>query len=271
VENATNKKVILCADDYALSLGISRAIIDLIEKQRLSAVSCMSGATHWPEHAPWLKTFIGKVDIGLHVTLVDETPLTTMPSTAPDGKLPGIGALIVKSHASLVDLAEIEREVTAQFDAFESALGRPPDHIDGHLHAHVLPGIADVIRLIALRRAPTAYWRNVAEPARRILRRGIAVPKALFISALGARAVASPANDGFSGLYALRGHEDVPALFAKFLDTDAVRPLVMCHPGEGGNDPIARARENEYRFMASDRYADLLKQSGVSLKRFSEL
>jgi len=231
----------------------------------------MTGAVHWPEHAAWLKPLVGRIDIGLHVTLVDETPLTAMLRTAPGGKLPGIGALIVKSHASLIDLAEIEREVAAQFDAFENAMGRAPDHIDGHLHAHVLPGIHDVIRRIAGQRAPGAYWRNVAEPARRILNRGIAVPKALFISALGARAVSSSSNDGFSGLYELRGNENVSSLFARFLDSDAQRPLVMCHPGQGGDDPIARARENEYRFLTSERFADLLKQSGVSLKRFSQL
>lgn len=231
----------------------------------------MTCCTYWPEHAAWLRPLIGHLDIGLHVTLVDETPLTAMPRTAPTGTLSSIGTLIVKSHASLVDLAEIEREVTAQFDAFEVALGRAPDHIDGHLHAHTLPGIYDVIRRIAAQRAPMAYWRNVAEPVRRIVRRGIAVPKALFVSALGSRVVSFPSNDGFSGLYGLRGDEDVSALFAKFLDSDAQRPLVMCHPGQDGDDPIARARENEYRFLASDRFADLLKQSDVVLKRFSEL
>ena len=98
------RAVVLCADDYALSPGISRAIVQLAEQGRLSAISCMTGSAHWSEHADWLRPLIGKVDIGLHLTLVDEVPLTAMPHTAPNGKLPSIGALMVRTYLGQVRL-----------------------------------------------------------------------------------------------------------------------------------------------------------------------
>ena len=35
------RKIVLCADDYGLSLGVSRGIRELLEMGRLSATSCM--------------------------------------------------------------------------------------------------------------------------------------------------------------------------------------------------------------------------------------
>ncbi len=266
--------VVLCADDYALTPGISRAIIDLAVQGRLSAISCMTGSPLWATHAPWLRPLIGKVDIGLHITLVDEVPLTSMPRLAPHGKLPGVAALILKSYAGMIDLGEIEREITAQWDAFELALGRPPDHIDGHLHTHVLPGIRDAVLRIAARRAPKAWLRNVSEPLGRIIARGIAVPKASLISVLG-RALPIetrlPTNDGFSGIYGLRGDENLESLFARFLESPAARPVVMCHPSDCASETVAcaTARTNEYAFLGSSAFAALLSTRGLSVERFS--
>ena len=88
------RAIVLCADDYAHTKPISRAILDLAANKRISALSCMTASPHWPEHGRWLRDVRDAVDIGLHITLVDEAPLTEMPKTAPRGRLPGIGALI---------------------------------------------------------------------------------------------------------------------------------------------------------------------------------
>jgi chitin disaccharide deacetylase len=264
------RAVVLCADDYALSPGISRAIVQLAEQGRLSAISCMTGSAHWSEHAEWLRPLIGKVDIGLHLTLVDEVPLTAMPHTAPNGKLPSIGALMVRTYLGQVRLPEIEREVAAQFAAFQAALGRAPDHVDGHLHTHVLPGIREVVLRLAQAHAPNAWIRNVAEPWSRTIQRGIAVPKSMLISALGWGLDAPRINDGFSGVYGLRGDEDLAAYFQHFIDSDARSHVVLCHPGDCATEqvPIAAARTKEFSYLASDAFADMLQRTDVRLARF---
>ena len=47
--------IILCADDYAMTEGISRAIGELAAAKRLSATSVMVNTPHWPAAAPRLR------------------------------------------------------------------------------------------------------------------------------------------------------------------------------------------------------------------------
>lgn len=271
------RTIVLCADDYALTPGISRAIVDLASRGRLSAISCMTSTPYWAEHAAWLKPLVGKIDIGLHLTLVDETPITAMPHTAPGGKLPSIGTLIVRSYLGLLNLTEIEAETAAQFAAFEQALGVPPTHVDGHLHTHVLPGVRQIVLRHAGQCRPTPWVRNVCEPVSQILRRGIAIPKSMVLNSLG-RTIARDAawqnhmNDGFSGLYGLVGHESYSAYFQEFVASDAQRLVVMCHPGAITPEDVAcsHARANETAFFESAAFPALLSRLGIQIGRFAE-
>ena len=48
----SGRMLILCADDYALTEGVSRAIGELAAARRLSATSVMVTTPHWPAAAP---------------------------------------------------------------------------------------------------------------------------------------------------------------------------------------------------------------------------
>ena len=85
------RPIILCADDYAIAPGVSRAICALIQQGRLSATGCMTVSPFWREHARWLQLLAGRADIGLHLTLTDLRPLGMMARLAPDGRLPSLG------------------------------------------------------------------------------------------------------------------------------------------------------------------------------------
>lgn len=43
-----------------------------------------------------------------------------------------------------VDMEEVRCELQSQIDRFQSLMDRKPEHIDGHQHAHLLPGICEV-------------------------------------------------------------------------------------------------------------------------------
>ncbi len=270
---------VLCADDYGLSAPVSRAILDLAKNGRISALSCMCASKLWPEHGRRLKEVEGKVDIGLHLTLVDETPLTPMPRMAPDGRLPSIGRLIAKSYAGTLALDEIAAELDAQLEAFIRVMGRPPDHIDGHLHTHVLPGIRKVVLAKARTLSHRPWLRNVHDGFGAISRRGVSVAKAGFIAALG-RGFAAAAgdltdrlNNGFSGVYGFsRDPVDYGALFPHFLAARGARHVILCHPGEA-NDPLAawdRQRAVEYEFLAGPRLGEVLTAHNLKMTRFAE-
>jgi len=267
------RTVVLCADDYGHSAPISRAILDLARSGRISALSCMTASTLWPEHGPWLQAVKDKVDIGLHITLVDEAPLTKMPRMAPDGKLPGIRALILKGYFGQLDLAEIETEIRAQVKAFTTVMGAPPQHIDGHLHTHVLPGIRDIVLKVVSELTPRPWLRNISDSYASIAKRGVAVPKALFLATLGSGFVHTTVsmNDTFSGVYDFSPDSDYAGLFPRFLQFAGRRHLILCHPGEA-DDTSAHAmlRAREFAYLKSGAFLESLAARDIRIGRFAE-
>ena len=87
--DGTRSMIILCADDYALTEGVSRAIGELAAAQRLSATSVLVTSAHWPASAPRLCVHRGHLSVGLHLDLTLGAPLGPMPRLAPAGTFPG--------------------------------------------------------------------------------------------------------------------------------------------------------------------------------------
>ncbi len=269
------RPLVICADDYAYSPSVCDAIIDLAVQGRISAISCMTTSRLWREQALRLIPLRGRVDIGLHLTLIEEVPLTLMPRNAPDGRMPSLATVMARSYAGTLVMEEFDAEIRAQCDAFVQALGFPPDHIDGHRHTHVLPGLRRLVLEEAARLAPRPWVRNIAEPVGRVIGRGVAVPKALLLSALGAglkadaTATGLRTNDGFSGVYSLAPNEDVAGLFARFVAETGPCPMIMCHPGKADETPLGATRAKEYDVLSGDVFPALLTQHGLHIGRLA--
>src|SRR5688500_29751 len=77
------RMIILCADDYGLTEGVSRAIGELAAAKRLSATSVLVTSPHWPASAPRLCAHRGRLSVGLHLDLTLAGPLGPMPRLAP--------------------------------------------------------------------------------------------------------------------------------------------------------------------------------------------
>lgn len=276
------KPVVLCADDFGISPGVSAAIIDLLARQRLSATSCISASRHWPALAGGLSPFVTRADIGLHLTLTDGSPLGEMPGLAPDGRLPPLGALMLAAFTRRLDRTEIASEIRRQLDAFVAARRCMPDFIDGHQHVHLLPVIREEI--LALFAGPLAghacYLRICWEPPRQILLRGIAAARASIIAALSlplrrkARRLGIASNDSFRGVADFTDARNYPRQFPRFLRGPGARPIIMCHPGFSDAelaaiDRVTAEREREYVYFASDRFLDDLAAANCHLARFA--
>ena len=147
--------LILCADDYALTEGISRAVGELAAARRLSATSVMVTTPHWPAAAARLRVHRGHLAIGLHLNLTLGKPARTHAAAGAEWQVsrtqrcssPWLSLGIVNSD-------EIAGEIERQLEAFEKGLGFPPDHIDGHEHMHVLSGIRQPLLDVVSRRYP---------------------------------------------------------------------------------------------------------------------
>ena len=279
----STRHLILCADDYALSPGVTRGILDALAMGRLNATGAMTNRPIWKEAAPDVAAFADRADIGLHLNLTFGAPLGAMPGLAPSGAFPRLGPFLKAARAGLLPREEVRAEIARQLDAFEDAMGRAPDFVDGHQHAHILPGVRDWLLEELVRRglAGRLWLRDSADRLPRILARRIELPKALVLASLG-RGFATQAhrhgfhtNDGFSGFSAFDARRHYGRDFARYLVSPGARHLVMCHPGHLDDDPsagdeVTASRPNELAFLLSDGFVAALHTAGLSLRRWSK-
>lgn len=266
--SAPVRRLVVCIDDYALRPGVDEAVLTLAQQGRVSATSCMVGTPRWPHAAAALGALApGAIDIGLHLDFT-ESPLDRSLRS-------GLGAFMARAYLAQLPSRRIVGEVRAQFDAFEDALGRAPDHVDGHQHVHQLPVVRDALLDELARRGWTHAWlRGTRRP------RGEPGTKPRVIAALGgtrlrARAERQglPMSGHLLGVYGFDADAQAyQCLLARWLRRAADGDVLMCHPGRAENapgDPIAPARAVEYEVLASDAWPRLLAQAGVTVGRFA--
>jgi chitin disaccharide deacetylase len=273
----------LCADDYALSPGVSRGILEALGAGRLSATSVMTTRPFWPRDAHELRQFKAKADIGLHLNLTLGSPLGDMPAFAASGRLPGIGHALKAARRNELPEAEIGQEISRQLDGFCAHFDTAPAFVDGHQHVHVLPQIRSLLFACLEQRGFSGkiWLRTSSDRPSRILRRGVEVAKALGIAWLGrgfAREAARRGfvtNDGFAGFSAFDPARDYAADFARYLRAPGKRHLIMCHPGYCDEelvaaDPVTLSRERELSFLLSPAFTAMLDREGARLARLSD-
>ncbi|MET0567841.1 MAG: ChbG/HpnK family deacetylase [Hyphomicrobiaceae bacterium] len=259
----TTAPVILCADDYAMTAGVSRGILELARSRRLSATSALVTLERWSEDAKAVARARDCIAVGLHIDLTLGKPLGPMPSLAPHGRFPSLKQILGRALTGRIAGEEIAAEVLRQIDRFEEATGFPPDHIDGHQHVHALPGVRNGVLKALERRFPSGgpLVRDPADSLSAICNRGLAVGKSIIINVLSsgfaavARARRFAVNDSFAGTSAFKeGRPYGDELDAAF-SARGRRHLVMCHPGHvdpelSRLDPIVARRAEEYAALA---------------------
>lgn len=244
-------------------------IAGLAQEGKINAIGCMAAMPGWANDVAFLRDLPEHVEIGLHLTLTDERPLTAMPDLAPNDRMPAINDLARRARFGTLPLDEIAREVSWQFSAFIDRLGRPPAFVDGHQHAHALRGIRDIVLKKTARRAPAAWIRCCTDTVPAIMTRPFRA-KAIG-SALHSRGLKRDAarhglrcNDSFAGHYDFSG--DYESLFPRFLRGAGPVHLVMCHPGAGRRegDGIAPARIREAAALRNWSIADMAAARGLA-------
>lgn len=263
-------QLIITADDYAQSAEIDNGILQLIVMGRLTATSCLVLSPRWPDASKQLTAEVrSRADIGLHLDFTQFKHAMTH----------SLGALIVKSHLQIMPTALIRQAICEQLDAFEDALGIPPDYIDGHQHVHQLPQIREaLIEELCERYRHRLPWIRLARPP---LNDGF---KALVIRSLGASMLAQLASKhGFVcsqtllGVYGFNASVDqYRHHLAAWLSAtvQSQQPVaLMCHPAVvalsamQSEDVILQARQVEYKVLSSQQFATMLNDAGIALVR----
>jgi len=264
------RRIIVCADDYGLSPGVNRAILELIERERINATSVMTvGPAFDRASTATLRDAAdaGNCQIGLHVTLTAPfRPLTLHFGHLQNDAFLPLSRLLGASMLRRLDREMLKAEIAAQLAAFHQMFGRPPDYVDGHQHVQSFPQVRDAFLDAVADTAPAAWIRQCGRVT------GAGRPtdlKSLTLDVLstGLRKRAMKGgvafNPAFAGAYDFTREPDFADLFANFLDGLPEGGLVMCHPGFVDEvlvalDPLTKQREREFEFLASEALPALL-------------
>lgn len=254
------RRLVLCADDFALDEAVSEGILRLVDAGRVSAVSCFTDSPAWPRAGAELHDRCAggrRTAMGLHFNLTQDFGFGERP----------LGWWIAASLARSADPAAVRVALRRQLEAFREVAGAWPAFIDGHQHVHAFPLVRDVVAAVAAEARPAQpiplrdvreFFGRTDAPFKRLVIRSLAragrrraAPRAVYL------------NDAMSGDYSLKAGADFAGLVAGWLAAAPARGLIMCHPAAGPAD--AGAGQRELAFLESDAFAELLARQAVEL------
>ncbi len=161
------QRLIVNADDFGLTRGVNRAIVELHAAGLVTSTSLMTraGAT---EEAIDLALATPSLDVGCHIVLIDGEPVlppNQIPSLvdARTGRfLPSLGFFLLRLFTGRIRAEEIEAEAASQIAVLQRN-GVCLTHIDTHKHAHIFPAVLRPV-LRAARAAGICAVRFPFEP-----------------------------------------------------------------------------------------------------------
>jgi predicted glycoside hydrolase/deacetylase ChbG (UPF0249 family) len=264
----STKQLIVTADDAGLHPGMTAGVLAAHDAGIVTAVSVSPNGRAFDDAVARLRERPG-LDVGLHLTLVGERPLS--PAAEVRSLLGRDGRLLP------IRPEEAERELRRQIGRLLAA-GLPVVHLNAHQHLHVLPGLFElVLRLAEEHRIP--WVRIPAEPAAAVPTSSRAVQIAL-LNALGRRARRRLHPGGAAAVrrtigVLTAGRLTVEAL-GRFLDQAGDVSELVCHPGVGdaalaGEYSWGYAWDAETAALCDPRVPDLLRAREIELTSFSRL
>jgi chitin disaccharide deacetylase len=161
-------RLILNADDFGLTNGVNRAIVELHRAGALTSATLMARAAA-TEEAIDLALATPTLGVGCHVVLVDGDPalsaheLPTLVDPCTGRFLPTPGKFLRRLFTGAIRPSEIEAETAAQIARLQSH-GLRLTHIDTHKHTHMFPAVLRPV-LRAARATGIRAVRNPFEPA----------------------------------------------------------------------------------------------------------
>jgi len=286
------RRLIINADDFGLTHGVNRAIVEAHEHGVLTSSTLMANGPAF-EDAIQRARSNPRLSVGCHVVLVDGLPVLARGKTPTlsdqkthDGRFhESLNSFVLRTVRGRIDADEIEAEATAQIRKLQAA-GIPVSHLDTHKHTHIFPPVLRPL-LRAARACGVAALRNPFGPlhvsilAKRpsLWKRFTGVTVLAGLGRTFRRSVADAGlltPDGTVGIVATGALDD--RLFESIVDSlpEGTWELVS-HPGyndaELGNirTRLRESRAVELRLLTSPEARQLLARSGVQLISYRDL
>jgi predicted glycoside hydrolase/deacetylase ChbG (UPF0249 family) len=275
------KKLIVTADDVGLHPGMTRGALAACDAGIVTAVSVASVGRAFEPAVELLRAQPHGPDIGIHLTLVGERPLSPPERirslVGRDGALlPGYPALARRFVLGGLAVAEVEVELRLQIERL-LATGLPVVHANAHQHLHVLPKVFEIVLRLAEEHG-IRFVRIPAEPA--VGGWSLRAVQLAVLNHLGRRAHRRLATSRAAAVERTLGIVDAGHLtverLRRALALAGETNELVCHPGVG-NTELASAYEWDYEWdaetaaLCDPRVPDLLREAGIELTSFSRL
>ena len=287
------RRLIFNADDFGLTRGVNRAIVECHQQGALTSATLMANSAAWAE-AMQLAEENPNLGVGCHVVLVDGAPVSDparLLTLAPDGSArfaTSIGTLARRALFGRINPDEVEFEARAQFHKLQKA-GLRLTHFDSHKHAHLFPALLEPL-LRAARACGIRAVRNPFEPPQLLPAGSLRRHASLWKRSAQAR-VLRELQPTFrrlvarAGLRTTSGTLGIVATGA--LDQPMMEQLIanmpegtwelVCHPGYADEDlqaiptRLRSSREVERRVLLSPETRKILESRDVELISYREL
>jgi predicted glycoside hydrolase/deacetylase ChbG (UPF0249 family) len=275
----SERLLIVNADDYGLTEGVCRAILRGHREGIVTSTSALVIGPAFERCAPWLAD-ARDLGVGVHLALVGEDPPLLSAAEIPtlvdrSGHLHlSWRRFLPRIAARRIDPADVEREMTAQYERALAA-GIRPTHLDTHQHLHLWPGVGDLLTRLALR------W---GVPAVRVTRSLGRAPVARAVNALGSRFDRRAASGGLVAPEVYAGFDEGGTLATDALvatidalgATGAATAELGLHPGEHDDPDLERYKwgyrwGDELDALVSAEAREAVERNGFSLVTFAAL
>jgi chitin disaccharide deacetylase len=285
------RRLIVNADDFGLTRGVNRAIVEAHSNGVVTSATLMANAFAC-EDAIRLAKSASAMSVGCHVVLVDGSPVSIASRipTLTDGAdstsfEESIGRFGRRALLGRVDPNEVEMEVTAQIQKLQSA-GIQLSHLDTHKHAHIFPQI-----LVPLLRAAKACGiRAIRNPFGRIAFSAVVARPKLW-KRYGELMLLNPLAGKFRRYVAAEGiltpDGSLGVAATGILDQRLLELIVeslpdgtwelVTHPGYNDADldrvatRLRQSRETELQLLTSADFRQQLDRSGIGLISYRSL
>ena len=244
---ATERLLIVNADDFGLTEGVCRAIVCAHRDGIVTSTSALAIGPAFARCASMLDA-VPALGVGVHLAAVGEDPPLLSAREIPTlvdrrGRLPlSWRQFLPRMAVRRIDIGDLEREFTAQLEAVRDRIGRARiTHLDTHQHLHLWPRIDALVCRLARR------WQIPAVRVTRSLGRSL---KGRGVNALGERLDRQAREAGLAVPGVFAGFDEAGGVTASRL-VDVIEQLaasgertaeIGVHPGEHGDRDLDRYR-----------------------------
>jgi hopanoid biosynthesis associated protein HpnK len=286
------RRLIVNADDFGLTQGVNRAIVEAHSHGIVTSTTLMANGKAFDD-ASQSAISASRLSVGCHVVLVDGFPVLEERRTSSLSNIKfndtrfydSLSGFALRVARGSIDPDEIEAEATAQIRKLQAA-GIVVSHLDTHKHTHILPAVLRPL-LRAARTCGVPAMRNPFGPVHvSVVAKRPSLWKQFsrvtLLSRLGKPFRKSVTRAGMLTPDGTVGIVATGAMDARLFESIVNRLPegtweLVCHPGYNDAElgsirtRLRESRAEELRLLTSPEAREILARSGVQLMSYRDL